>query len=104
MTEDELARLIRRVVREENESLLAQHVTLKPLQSLKGVAKSLDVSIRTAETMLASGEFPPALWIAGQRRWHPDTVAAFLRSRDRLRRPKGIGNRGRNNKQENKEV
>lgn len=69
-------------VRGLNERLLQEHKALKPLLSIKDVAKTLGISPRTAETMLAAGELPPPLWIGKQRRWHPDSIAAYVRSRE----------------------
>ena len=69
-------------VREQNERLLQEHRALKPLLSLGDVARTLKKSVRSCETMLAAGELPPPLWIGGVRRWHPDTIAAYLRARE----------------------
>lgn len=79
---EDLRSELARVVEEQNEALLRRHQALKPLLSIRDVAKTLGVSERTAETMLAGGELPPPLWIGKQRRWHPDSIAALIRSRE----------------------
>ena len=73
--------IIREAVRVENEALLARHAELKPLMNVKDVARTLKCSVRTVETFIAEGELRP-LWIKGQRRFHPDTIAAFIRARE----------------------
>jgi|GEM_PF-5011931 len=78
---DHLESLIRETVRAENETLLSRHSGLKPLLSIKDVAKTLNCSVRTVETCIAEGAIKP-LWIKGQRRFHPDTIAAYIRDRE----------------------
>ena len=74
-------------VRALNEELLREHTALKPLMSVQDVARTLNVSTRTTETLIASGKLHP-LWIKGQRRFDPDTVAAYMRSCARPRKMK----------------
>ena len=57
--------------------ILAEVVALKPLMSVKDVAKTLGVSPRTVETLIGDKELRP-IWVKGQRRFHPDTVAAYV--------------------------
>ena len=64
------------------ETLQQAHSRPESLLCIQSIANYLGVSKRTIETMVAAGELPPPLWIRGQRRWHPDTIAAFLRSRE----------------------
>jgi len=70
---------IREMFRAEAEKLLQEHSALRPLMSVKDVARTLDVSPRTVETLVADGELRP-LWIKGQRRFHPDTIDAYIRA------------------------
>jgi excisionase family DNA binding protein len=57
----------------------------RPLLTLKDVAKTLSVSLRTVETLVGTGDLR-VLWVGAQRRVHPDTLASYLRSRNRLKR------------------
>ena len=59
--------------------LLDEYTGLKPLLDIADVAKTLNVSPRTVENIIGRGKLRP-LWIKGQRRFHPDTVAAYLRT------------------------
>ena len=59
--------------------LLAEQVSRKPLLSVKDLARTLGVSPRTVENIVAAGKLRP-LWIEGQRRFHPDAVDAYLRA------------------------
>ena len=71
-----------------NEQLLQEHHALKPLLSVKDVARTLAVSERTVEALIQRGRLRP-LWVKGQRRFHPDAVDAYLRAcekRPRTRR------------------
>ena len=81
----ELAAHITETVRTLNELLLAEHASMKPLLSVADLAKTLKVSPRTAEKIIATGKIRP-LWIEGQRRFHPDTVDAYLRTCEKPRR------------------
>lgn len=71
-----------RLVRKENKSLLRKHREMKCLMSIDDVAEVLDVSRRTTEDIVATGELDP-IWIRGQRRFHPDAVEAYVRNRAR---------------------
>lgn len=64
--------------------LLEEHITLKPLLSVSDLARTLKVSLRTVETLIAAGKLRP-LWIRGVRRFHPDAVDAYLRSCEKRR-------------------
>lgn len=75
----DLCRELAEVIEAQNERLLRRHTALKPLMSVKDVARTLGVSERTVETLVASGKLQP-LWIKGQRRFHPDAVEAFIRA------------------------
>ena len=59
--------------------LLDEYTGLKPLLDVADLAKTLHISPRTAEKIIAAGKIKP-LWIQGQRRFHPDTVMAYLRT------------------------
>ena len=59
--------------------LLDEYTGLKPLLDVADVAKTLNVSPRTVEKIIGLGKLRP-LWIKGQRRFHPDVVAAYLRT------------------------
>ena len=50
-----------------------------PLLTVKDVGRTLSVSPRTVETLIADGEIVP-LWVRGQRRFHPDAVLAYVDS------------------------
>jgi len=67
-----------RLVRRENEALLRKHHEMECLMSIDDVAEVLGVSRRTMEDIVACGDLDP-IWIKGQRRFHPDTVDAYLR-------------------------
>ncbi|MBT8402097.1 MAG: helix-turn-helix domain-containing protein [Rhodothermia bacterium] len=71
---------IRQIVREENRVLLERYAELRQLMSVADVAKTLAVSVRTVETIIRNGELRP-LWVRGQRRFHPDSIDAYLRTR-----------------------
>ena len=75
----ELAAQIGETVRGLYELLLAEHAAQKQLLSVADLAKTLNVSRRTVETIIAAGKIRP-LWIQGQRRFHPDVVTAYLRT------------------------
>jgi predicted DNA-binding transcriptional regulator AlpA len=66
-------------IRKENRRLIEEQKTLKPLLSIKDVAETLSKSKRWCETALRAGELPAPLWIGGTRRWHPDTLDAYIR-------------------------
>ena len=55
------------------------------LPDIPDIARTLGISVRTVEKLVADGELP-VLWIRGQRRVHPDALDAYLRRSDR---PKG---------------
>lgn len=74
----ELAAQIAETVRGLYELLLAEHAAQKQLLSVADLAKTLNVSRRTVENIIGAGKIRP-LWIQGQRRFHPDTVEAYLR-------------------------
>lgn len=76
----ELREDVRDAVRRENEALLERHAAQKPLLSIEDVAETLGKSKRWCETALANGDLPAPLWIGGTRRWHPDSVEAYLRA------------------------
>ncbi len=78
----------RSIIREVNQQLLNEHIALKSLLSIRDVARTLSISVRTLETLLAEGKLPSPIWVGGQRRWHPDTIAAFLRSRQTKEGPR----------------
>lgn len=78
----DLRRELAEIIETQNERLLQQHTALKPLMSIKDVARTLGVSERTVETLVAVGKLRP-LWIKGQRRFHPDAVDAFIRAGER---------------------
>ena len=73
----ELREELAEIIRVQNELLLKQHASMKPLLSVDDLAKTLNVSLRTVETLIKSGQILP-LWIKGQRRFHPDAVNAYL--------------------------
>ncbi len=75
----ELAAQIGETVRGLYELLLAEHAAQKQLLSVTDLAKTLNVSRRTVDNIIAAGKIRP-LWIQGQRRFHPDTVTAYLRT------------------------
>jgi len=81
----DLCRELAEVIETQNERLLLRHAALKPLMRVRDVARTLGVSERTVETLVASGKLQP-LWIKGQRRFHPDTVEAFIRAGERRAR------------------
>jgi len=85
MNEADLLRQLTEIIEIQNERLLQQHGALKPLMTVKDVARTLAVSERTVETLIAAGKLRP-LWIKGQRRFHPDAVEAYLRSCEKARR------------------
>ena len=87
----ELAAQIGETVRGLYELLLAEHAAQKQLLSVADLAKTLNVSRRTVENIIAAGKIRP-LWIEGQRRFHPDMVDAYLRNCDR--RPPGRRGQG----------
>lgn len=58
--------------------LLEAAQATKPLMSVSDVARTLGVSKRTVETLVADEELRP-LWIKGQRRFHPDAIDAYVR-------------------------
>ena len=64
--------LIRRVVREELSGP-------RPLMAIADVARVLNVSTRTVETLLAEGQLPRYVKVGRQRRWHPDAIDAYIR-------------------------
>lgn len=70
------------LIREENAELLEEHLSMKPLLSVEDLAKTLGVSKRTVETIIEEGELSP-IWVRGQRRFHPDSVDAYLRRKSR---------------------
>lgn len=84
----DLRRELSEIIEEQNERLLKKHTALKPLMSVKDVARTLGVSERTLETIIGSGKLQP-LWIKGQRRFHPDAVDAFMRASERRPRRRG---------------
>ena len=53
-----------------NRKLLSEHEAMKPLLSVSDLARTLKVSNRTVETLIAAGKLRP-LWIRGVRRFHP---------------------------------
>lgn len=67
------------IIREENAKLLSEHRQMQPLMSLTEVAEVLGVSKRTVEDIISSGNLEP-IWVRGQRRFHPQSVAAYMRS------------------------
>jgi len=62
----------------EVEAADTSHSWPKPLLSVNNLAKTLNVSKRTVEKIIADGEIRP-IWIRGQRRFHPETVDAYIR-------------------------
>ena len=74
-------------VESANRRLLKEHTALKPLLSVPDVARTLQVSERTVEKLIALGKLRP-LWIGGQRRFHPDTIAAYMRSAENQKQRK----------------
>ncbi len=81
----ELAAHITETVRALNELLLTEHATMKQLLSVQDLARTLNVSPRTVENIIAAGKIKP-LWVEGQRRFHPDAVDAYLRNCEQPRR------------------
>ncbi|CAN0595678.1 unnamed protein product [Laminaria digitata] len=75
---------ISQAIDHQNRQLLEEHRTMKPLLCVGDVARTLQVSMRTVETLIAGGKLRP-LWIRGVRRFHPDTVSAYLRSCEKKR-------------------
>ena len=82
----DLTEQIIEVVRSLNEQLFKEYAALKPLMRVQDVAKTLGVSSRTVETLIAQGKLRP-LWIKGQRRFHTDAIEAYLRSCEKKPRP-----------------
>lgn len=82
----DLTEQITEVVRSLNEQLLKEYAVLKPLMRVQDVAKTLGISSRTVETLIAQGKLRP-LWIKGQRRFHTDAIEAYLRSCEKKPRP-----------------
>ena len=83
------------VIRAQNKVLLEEYTGMRPLLSVKDVAKTLNISTRSVETLIAQSKLRP-LWIKGQRRFHPDVVAAYIRSCEvRKRRRKKKPSRSR---------
>lgn len=74
-----------RVARRNAELARELLAAARPLLTMKDVAKTLAVSLRTVETLVGTGDLR-VLWVGSQRRVHPDTLTAYLRSRDRLKR------------------
>ncbi len=64
--------------RDESKKLLEEQRQMETLLSIDEVADILGVSKRTVEDIVASGRLKP-IWVKGQRRFHPDTVDAYLR-------------------------
>jgi len=65
--------------REESQKLLEEQKQMEALLSIDEVADILGVSKRTVEDIVASERLKP-IWVKGQRRFHPDTVDAYLRN------------------------
>ena len=84
---DHLTEHVVEQVRALNEQLLREHTALKPLLDVADVAKTLGVSRRTVENLIGQGKLRP-LWIRGQRRFHPDTVDAYVRTCEQKPRPR----------------
>ena len=76
------------IVEVQNGQLLRRYAALKPLMHVKDVARTLGVSERTVETLIATGNLQP-LWIKGQRRFHPGAVDAFICASERKSRHRG---------------
>lgn len=75
---------INQAIDHQNRQLLEEHRSMKPLLCVGDVARTLQVSMRTVETLIASGKLRP-LWIRGVRRFHPDAISAYLRSCEKKR-------------------
>lgn len=75
---------ISQAIDHQNRQLLEEHRALKPLLCVGDVARTLQVSMRTVETLIAAGKLRP-LWIRGVRRFHPDIVIAYMRSCEKKR-------------------
>ena len=58
----------------------AKNPQVRPLLSVGDVATLLSVSTRTVENMISEGEIRP-LMIGRQRRFDPDTITAYIRSK-----------------------
>lgn len=76
---------ISEAIDQHNRQLLEEHRAMKPLLCVGDVARTLQVSMRTVETLIAAGKLRP-LWIRGVRRFHPDAIEAYLRSCEKKRR------------------
>ncbi len=81
------------VIEAQAELLFERHRATKPLLSVKDLAKTLGISQRKLETLIAAGELAP-LWIGGQRRFHPDAIDAYLRQCERRGRKRRAKRRG----------
>ena len=81
----ELCQELAAVVEQQNALLLNQHQALKPLLSVRDTAKTLSVSERTVEKLIAQKKIR-VLWIEGQRRVHPDALEAYMRQCEPKRR------------------
>jgi len=77
-----LALTLIQAFREENKKLLEKHRKMEALLSIEEVADVLGVSKRTVEDIVGSGRLQP-IWVKGQRRFHPDAVEAYMRSKAR---------------------
>ena len=51
----------------------------EPLLDVGAVARRLNVSKRTVETLIAEGELTP-IWVRGQRRFTTDAIDSYIRS------------------------
>ena len=74
----ELQEIIGEAVREAAGDVLRRANELKPLLTEADVLRTLGVG-RSTFIQKIQPKLPP-LWIAGQKRWHPDAVDAYLRS------------------------
>lgn len=73
-----LVPVVYHTVHDELERWHASMKTPPPLLDLAGVARRLNVSERTVERLIADGLLTP-LWIAGSRRFSPESVESFLK-------------------------
>lgn len=73
---EQILREIRQIVREEIERSRA--LAEPRFYTIDEVASVLRVSTRTVENLIASGEMPPPVRVGRQRRWHSETLEAFV--------------------------
>lgn len=79
ITPDELAALVREAVRDAVAEALADQPDTPPLLDQQGLARALDISIRTLRKLVLQGM--PELRVGDSPRYEIDAVLAWLRDR-----------------------